>query len=54
MPVRVHTTHTRTHTQGYHLSCLDNGLTFIPEGDWLCPECTPEDEDHEEYDPEIR
>lgn len=40
--------------RGYHLQCLDSGLTFIPTGDWLCPECTPEDEDEGDYDPDVR
>eukprot|EP00959_Pyramimonas_sp_CCMP1952_P050169 1048338-Pyramimonas_sp.AAC.1 len=24
---------------GYHIACLDPPLEFVPEGDWLCPQC---------------
>ena len=37
--------------RGYHVQCLDTGLDFVPEGDWFCAECQPEEHDHD-HDPE--
>ncbi|KAG1650492.1 hypothetical protein FOA52_009541, partial [Chlamydomonas sp. UWO 241] len=30
---------------GYHLSCLKPALDSVPEGDWLCPGCTENEDD---------
>ena len=27
--------------KGYHLSCLKPALQEVPEGDWLCMQCSP-------------
>ena len=29
--------------KGFHMHCLTPALTSIPEGDWLCPGCSPDD-----------
>ncbi|XP_067936732.1 tyrosine-protein kinase BAZ1B-like [Watersipora subatra] len=28
---------------GFHMSCLRPGLKKVPEGDWFCPSCTPQE-----------
>ena len=27
---------------GYHIDCLTPHLGYVPEGDWLCPQCVAE------------
>ena len=29
-------------SNGYHMDCLPTPLTEVPEGDWFCPKCKPE------------
>lgn len=29
--------------KGWHMRCLKPKLTQIPQGDWFCPRCRPDD-----------
>lgn len=33
---------------GYHMFCLDNPITEVPQGDWYCIDCVAESQPHEE------